>query len=117
MLAAGSDWPVSSADPLAGSHMAVNRVAPQGDGKPLGGEKQRLDLATILAAYTSGTAYVNHRDTTTGSIAPGYFADLAVVSPNPFDVPAEEIFRSRVISTWIDGTCVYAAADVPISSK
>jgi predicted amidohydrolase YtcJ len=117
MLAAGSDWPVSSADPLAGSHTAVNRVAPQGDGKPLGGEKQRLDLATILAAYTSGTAYVNHRDTTTGSIAPGYFADLAVVSPNPFDVPAEEIFRSRVISTWIDGTCVYAAADVPISSK
>ncbi|MFJ6415473.1 amidohydrolase [Paeniglutamicibacter sp. NPDC091659] len=116
-LAAGSDWPVSSADPIAGSHIAVNRISPQNDSVPLGGEKQRLDLSTILAAYTSGTAFVNHRDDVTGHIAPGYYADLAVVSPNPFEVPAQEIHRSRVVSTWIDGECVYAAADVPVSSK
>lgn len=116
-LAAGSDWPVSSADPLAGAHIAVNRIAPEHDAQPLGGEKQRLSLATILAAYTSGTAYVNHREQNTGSIAAGYFADFAVVSPNPFEVPAEEIYRSRVVSTWIDGKCVYMAADLPVSSN
>ncbi|NKG19949.1 amidohydrolase [Paeniglutamicibacter terrestris] len=116
-LAAGSDWPVSSADPIAGSHIAVNRISPETENVPLGGDKQRLDLATILAAYTSGTAYVNHRDDATGSIAPGYFADFAVVSPNPFEVAARDIFRSRVISTWIDGKCVYAATDVPVASK
>lgn len=116
-LAAGSDWPVSSADPIAGAHIAVNRIAPKEVSVPLGGQKQCLDLATILAAYTSGTAYVNHREANTGSIAPGYFADFAVVSPNPFDVPAENIYQSRVVSTWIDGDCVYAAADVPVASK
>ena len=109
-LAAGSDWPVSSADPIAGVHVAVNRIAAGLDREPLGGEIQRLDLATALSAYTSGTAYVNHRDSETGRLAPGYYADLTVVSPDPFGVPASEIHRSRVVSTWIDGQCVYAAA-------
>jgi predicted amidohydrolase YtcJ len=36
-LAAGSDWPVSSADPLAAIHVAVTRVAPGVDAEPLGG--------------------------------------------------------------------------------
>ena len=116
-LAAGSDWPVSSADPIAGSHIAVNRISPESDDEPLGGEKQRLSLATILAAYTSGTAYVNHRDDVTGTIAPGYFADFAIVHPNPFEVAPEDIFRSRVTSTWIDGKCVYVASDISVNSK
>ncbi len=68
-LAAGSDWPVSSADPMDAIHIAVNRVAPSDDSEPLGGAHQRLDLATAMAAYTSGTAYVNHRDHDTGHSA------------------------------------------------
>ncbi|PQZ94827.1 amidohydrolase [Arthrobacter sp. MYb227] len=111
-LAAGSDWPVSSADPIVGSHIAVNRIDPDNESVPLGGAKQCLDLATIWAAYTSGTAYVNHREKNTGSIAPGYLADFAVVSPNPFEGPKENIYQSRVVSTWIDGQCVYTATNV-----
>jgi predicted amidohydrolase YtcJ len=117
LLAAGSDWPVSSADPIAGVHIAVNRIAPEEDREPLGGEIQRLDLATALAAYTSGTAYVNHRDSETGSIAPGYYADLTVVFPNPFEVPAGEIYRSRVVSTWIDGQRVYTSTNQTVPSE
>lgn len=108
-LAAGSDWPVSSAAPIDAVHVAVNRAFPGSERPPLAGEAQRIDLATALAAYTSGTAYVNHRDHDTGSIRPGYRADLVVLDPSPFDVPAEEIFRSRVVQTWIDGRRVYAA--------
>jgi predicted amidohydrolase YtcJ len=110
-LAGGSDWPVSSADPLAGVHIAVNRVAPGGDAEPLGGAHQRLDLATALAAYTSGTAYVNHRDHDTGYLRPGYLANLVVIEPNPFTVPVEELYTCRVASTWIDGERVYARTD------
>ena len=108
-LAAGSDWPVSSANPIEAIHVAVNRTYPGSTREPLAGAHQRLDLATALAAYTSGSAYVNHRDHDTGSIRPGYRADLVVLDPSPFDLAADDIFQSRVTQTWIDGRQVYAA--------
>ncbi|MGW4928819.1 amidohydrolase [Agromyces sp. NPDC004153] len=106
-LAAGSDWPVSSADPMDAIHIAVTRVAPGRDAEPLGGAHQRLDLATAMAAYTSGTAYVNHRDHDTGRIHEGYLANLVVLDPDPFTLPADELHRSTVSSTWIEGELVY----------
>lgn len=110
-LAAGSDWPVSSADPLDAIHIAVNRAYPGSTDAPLGGESQRIDLPTALAAYTSGSAYVNHRDHDTGWIRQGYLANLVVISPDPFAVPVEEIHRSSVLSTWIEGRRVHLASD------
>ncbi|KRC59231.1 amidohydrolase [Agromyces sp. Root81] len=106
-LAAGSDWPVSSADPMDAIHIAVTRIAPGLDAGPLGGEHQRLDLETAMAAYTSGSAYVNHRDHDTGYIREGYLANLVVLEPNPFSLPMEEIHRSTVTSTWIEGTSAF----------
>ncbi|MFD5863647.1 amidohydrolase [Agromyces sp. NPDC127015] len=107
-LAGGSDWPVSTADPMAEIHIAVTRVTPGVDAEPLGGAHQRLDLATALAAYTSGTAYVNHRDHDTGHIREGYLANLVVLEPDPFTVPADDLHRTTVASTWIEGEPVYS---------
>lgn len=107
-LAAGSDWPVSSADPMDAIHIAVTRVAPGLDAEPLGGPHQRLDLATAMAAYTSGTAWVNHRDHDTGYVREGYLANLVVLDPDPFALPTDEIHRSTVVSTWIEGEPVYS---------
>ncbi|WP_426516642.1 amidohydrolase [Diaminobutyricibacter sp. McL0618] len=106
-LAAGSDWPVSSANPVEAIHIAVNRVSPGRDDEPLGGAHQRINLPTAFAAYTSGSAYVNHRDHDTGRIAPGYLANLVVLDPNPFAGPVEDIHRSEVVSTWVEGEPVY----------
>ena len=61
-----------------------------------------------MAAYTSGSAYVNHRDDETGSIRPGYLADLVVLDPDPFSLPADQIHRATVTSTWIDGALVHS---------
>lgn len=110
-LAAGSDWPVSTADPIAAIHIAVNRSVPESGYEPLGGAQQCLDLATAFTAYTSGSAYVNRRDDDTGSIRPGYLANLVVLDPNPFAVPASDIHRTRVVSTWIEGDNVYTRKD------
>ena len=107
-LAAGSDWPVSSPDPMDAVHIAVTRVAPGIDAEPLGGDHQRLDLATAMAAYTSGTAYVNHRDHDTGFVREGYLANLVVLDPDPFGLPVDEIHRSTVVATWIEGELVYS---------
>lgn len=106
-LAAGSDWPVSSPDPLQGVHVAVNRVEPGGSG-PVFLPDERLGLAQALAAYTAGSAYVNHLDDT-GQVRPGALADLVVLDRDPFAGPPEEIADTRVVQTFVGGARVYAA--------
>ena len=110
-LAAGSDWPVSSADPMDAIHNAVNRIFPGSTAGPLGGDRQRIDLTTAMAAYTSGSAYVNHREHDTGWIREGYLANLVVLSPDPFALSADELHLSTVLSTWIEGRPEYLASD------
>jgi predicted amidohydrolase YtcJ len=116
-LAFGSDWSVSSADPLAEMHIAVNRrVSAAHPGLGGAGRRaeeevflpnERLDLATSIAAFTMGSAYVNHLDDVTGSIEAGKFADLAVVDRDLFAHPADEIADAQVDATFVEGVPVY----------
>ena len=110
-LAAGSDWSVSTPNPMAAIHVAVNRrSAPtewEGDYEPFLPE-QSIDLATALVAYTAGSARVNHLDDT-GTIAVGMRADLALLDRDPFAHPADEIGLTEVRGTWVDGERVYGA--------
>ncbi|MFI6078970.1 amidohydrolase [Actinoplanes sp. NPDC051343] len=104
-LAAGSDWPVSSPDPIQGMHVAVNRVL-RGTGREPFLPEQRLSLEVALEAYTAGSAFVNHLDDT-GCIEPGFRADLAVLDRDPFAGPPEEIGEARVDMTLVDGKAVF----------
>ncbi|HSU01253.1 MAG TPA: amidohydrolase [Nocardioides sp.] len=108
-LVAGSDWPVSTPDPLAAIHTAVHRTS-YGEPAPAGTDpflpEQALPAEVAFAAYTSGSAWVNHRDDA-GRIVPGAVADLVVLDRDPFR--EGEIGAARVRSTWIDGTCVHEA--------
>ncbi|MFD5594081.1 amidohydrolase [Streptomyces griseorubiginosus] len=111
-LAAGSDWPVSSPDPFQAIHVAVNRVSPGApEGTPEFLPGQRLDLGTALAAYTAGSAHVNHLDDITGSITVGKSADLVVLDRDPFAAPSEEIAATRVLETFVEGRRVHTADD------
>jgi predicted amidohydrolase YtcJ len=110
-LAAGSDWPVSSPNPLLGAHVAVNRVLPGARGaeaEPLY-PHNRIDLATALRAYTAGSAYVNHLDDETGRLEVGLLADLVVLDRDPFAGPVEEIASTRVVATYVEGKSVFRA--------
>ena len=110
-LACGSDWPVSTPDPLAAIHVAVNRWA-YGEEGPAGSEpflpEQALTPEAAFAAYTAGSTWVNHRDDA-GVLRPGAVADLAVLDRDPFGGPPEEIGAARVASTWVDGRPVFEA--------
>jgi predicted amidohydrolase YtcJ len=110
-LAAGSDWAVSSANPLRAIHVAVNRSLPgaRGPGAEPFLPGQSLDLAEALAAYTIGSAYVNHLDGETGAIEPGMLADLIVLDRDPFEAPPTAIADTRVLLTYVGGEQVFAA--------
>jgi len=109
-LAAGSDWAVSSANPLRAIHVAVNRRLP-GTAEPLL-PAQSVSLAEALAAYTAGSAYVNHLDET-GGIEVGRLADLVVLDRDPFEGPPDEIASTAVELTYVGGERVYAAPRQP----
>ncbi|MFC7494881.1 MULTISPECIES: amidohydrolase [unclassified Nocardioides] len=101
-LVAGSDWPVSTPDPLQAIEVGVTRRDPESDREAFLPE-QALARETAWAAYTSGSAWVNHRDDA-GVLRPGAVADLVVLDRDPFTEA-----DARVASTWIDGTPVYTA--------
>jgi predicted amidohydrolase YtcJ len=109
-LCAGSDWPVSSPDPLRGVHVAVNRSLPAtADGT--GGDPflpaQRIGLVPALAAYTSGSARVNGLEQRAGAIRVGLDADFAIIDADLSVLPAGEICDASVQQTWVRGQLAY----------
>jgi predicted amidohydrolase YtcJ len=106
-LAMGSDWSVSTADPLVQIEVALNRVSDANrDREPfLPGERLTLDEA--LAAFTIGSAYVNHLDGETGTLEVGKLADLIVLDRD-IDAPdAGPLGDARVIGTFVEGEAVH----------
>jgi predicted amidohydrolase YtcJ len=104
----GSDWSVSSANPLLEMSIAVNRTADLGGGPyPVFLPDQRIDLMDALAAFTAGTAWVNHLEHELGSIAVGKTGDLVVLDRDLFDRVAGGIGEARVVATFIDGAAVF----------
>ncbi|WP_406691380.1 amidohydrolase [Saccharopolyspora sp. ID03-671] len=105
VLAVGSDWPVSEADPMLGVHVAVNRCEPGSDDALGPGES--LQLVDALAACTAGGAWVNHVEGSTGTIEVGKAADLVLLDADPFALPAAEIASCGVDLTMVDGVIVH----------
>lgn len=107
-LAAGSDWPVSSPDPLAGVQVAVTRVAPgeAGHGYEPFLPDQALSIADAMRAYTSGSAYVTHDDDA-GRLVPGARGDVVVLDRDVFARPPDEIAEATTELTVVDGVVVH----------
>jgi predicted amidohydrolase YtcJ len=105
-LAMGSDWGVTTADPLQQIEVAVRRVGPQHRDNPAFLPDQRLPLPVAVAAFTAGSAYVNHDDDA-GSIQVGRRADLAVVDRNIFDASTGMPADASVTYTVASGTVVH----------
>ena len=108
-MAMGSDWNVSSVNPLDGIEVAVTRKdpdAPESDASVFIPE-ERIELDSALAAYTIGSAYANFWEKETGSIETGKSADLIVLSNNLFDIPPSQINQTKVMLTLFEGKKIY----------
>ena len=103
-LAFGSDWNVSSPDPLLGIGTAVSRTRPTSRPEPFLPE-QRITMEEAIAAYTAGSAWLAHRETHTGSIKAGFDADVVIID-RPLET-AEDAFAASVDLTMVEGDVVY----------
>jgi len=113
VLAFGSDWPVTSIDPLQAIEVAVTRIDP--DAPPDSGAAflpdERIDVASAIEAYTLGSARATLRDHETGSLETGKRADLIVLSHDLFAIPAWQIGDTRVLLTMYGGRVVHRDPD------
>ena len=106
-LVGGSDFWVTDLNPLLAIETAITRQDPWTNEGDVLNADERVDLATMIAAYTINGAYQMKRDAVQGSIEPGKRADLVVLDRNLFEIPASEISDAKVTMTIFDGRTVY----------
>ena len=105
-MAGGSDWPVTTANPLLEIEVAVTRTDTDARNGPALFPEERLTLDEALAAFTLGSAYVNHCEAETGSIEVGKRADLAILDRDIRSPGAGPLGEARVVATLVDGEVV-----------
>ncbi len=107
-VALSSDAPVVENDnPLAGMTAAITRCDREGH---VIAPEQAITAAEALDAYTRGGAVAVGLEQSLGAIAPGMWADLAVLSGNPLTTPPDELTNLSVEMTMLGGRIVYERA-------
>jgi predicted amidohydrolase YtcJ len=106
-LAAGSDWPVSSMNPLEAIQVAVTRRGPEAGPGPPWIPEEVVPLRTMLAAYSSGGAYAAGTESTEGTLELGKTADLIVLDRDLYRIPVTQIHAAKVLLTLLDGRTVW----------
>ena len=110
VLAFGSDWPIVTLNPWPGVQNALTRQTTEGE--PAGGwlPAERISLPDAIRGYTLGAAFAARREKTSGSIEPGKFADLIVLSQDLFMIGPTEIGKTEVLLTMVGGKVVYRSS-------
>ncbi len=103
----GTDVPVEAISPIASFHCSVTRDAVGTDSAFF--PAQKLTREQALKTYTVNGAYVEFHETQTGSLTPGKWADITVLSRDIMTVPADSILGTRVLYTIVGGKVVYTA--------
>lgn len=102
-----SDYFVSSMDPLLAIEVGITRQDPDTNDGPVLNENERVDLQTMIEAYTINGAYTMKLDDRQGSIEVGKRADLVVLNRNLFELDPYRISDAYVTMTLFDGRTVY----------
>ena len=106
-IAMGSDWSVSTADPLEQIEVAVNRIDQGNRSDTPFLAEQRLTLSQAVSGLTLGSAHVNHDDQDSGSIEVGKRADLTILDHNIFRTPVTDVSDACVELTIAGGRVVF----------
>ena len=91
-------------DPLLGLYSATTRLGISGDAFGTG---ERLTMAEAIGAYTSSGAFLTSEEDVKGTLVPGMFADLVVLSGNLLEIDPRRTPEVVVDMTVIDGRVVY----------
>ncbi|WP_394229693.1 amidohydrolase [Shewanella colwelliana] len=109
VIAAGSDFPIESANPFFGLHASVTRQdhtnLPQMGWYP----NEKMTMVEALHSFTGAAAYAAHQEKMIGALAAGMKADFILVDQDPFNDDAHTLWQTSVAETWVNGVKVFDA--------
>lgn len=103
VVVCGSDWSVSSLNPLDAIQVAITRRGLEDTGGKAWIPEEVADLPSIVAGYTINGAYLTRSERETGSVEVGKSADLVVLDRNIFDCSPGEILKANVVQLYFEG--------------
>ncbi len=101
----GTDTPVEDVDPIASFYASVTRRRP--DNGMVFFAEQVMSRQEAIYAYTMANAYAAFEEDKKGSLEPGKYADLVVLSQNLLHCPTDSILHTRVLMTIVGGQIKY----------
>ena len=107
VVAFGSDWSVSSANPFWEMETAITRMSALPYSKVPWMPEERITLPEALAAFTINAAYTNRDEKNTGSLEVGKRANLAVLDRNLFETAPTDLSDTKVLVTLFEGKPVH----------
>ncbi len=113
-MASASDFPVTIPfDPLIAIQIGITRE----DIAETTGEvlypSESASLEDMITSFTYNGAYANFLENEIGSIEVGKQADIIVLDQNLFEIPANEIAKTKVLLTLVDGKEVFRDSAIP----
>ncbi|WP_423748306.1 amidohydrolase [Bacillus cereus] len=111
IMASSSDYPVTTGlyfSPLTAMQIGITRshigaIRPDDVLNP----SERVSLSDMIKSYTVNGAYANFTDHETGSIKVGKKADLVVLDKNLFEIPVQNIYKTKILLTLLEGNEIY----------
>ena len=107
IVAAGSDFPVEHSNPFYGLYSAVTRMDHHGN--PEGGwyPEEKMSRIEAFRAFTIDAAYAAHQEHVLGSLEVGKWADFIIIDKDYFQVDLANIWKIKVLETWLAGKRTY----------
>jgi predicted amidohydrolase YtcJ len=104
IVANGTDAPVEDVDPIASYYATVSRKLKDGS---VFFPDQRMSRMEALKSYTWNGAYAGFEEENRGSLKPGKYADITVLSKDILKIPEDEIPTAKVVYTIVGGKIAY----------
>ncbi len=102
----GTDAPVEDVDPIASFHATVTRELPDGNRFY---PEEALTREEALYSYTMANAFAAFEEDVKGSLTPGKYADIVVLTRDILSAPEDEILEARPALTIVGGKVVHRA--------